>query len=687
MSILSLPIEPQNAKNGDMYYNTVEQKYYSFKDGEWVEQVDTENATSIVQEVIVEDNYIKNTATGTNSITIGGTKSTNSDAVNIGVGSSAPGWLSTSVGRSSSATATASTAIGSNAKTTQTNAVALGTDAEATAVGAIALGAKAKNNEAKTFKVALSDTDGNHPCVDEASGLYTVLNSDGSVPLDRTFNTLLYHDLFAFQRNGMTIIDNMTTVDGNTWTESDRDFHRLFICKDTDHPISILTADEVGHTFTLDTMEFSYSDLEYIEFGTNWVPTPCDFDLKVEFSTDKGSWTTLVEKTGLQSPRTYFYKSKQIINNQCRYIKFTFTKTTNLDTGIVNVNTLKGYTKRLGGQGGGRNTILPFSWDDDNIIYPSKLNSTTSLGKSNSRWYSIYGGDLYGWNLHASSNIRIGGDNGLPERGLSGVYYYQVSNKDTNNYPYHRIAKIDWSDKLKVFSDGCAYIEIMSYYNEGKYGKIKASIRSNEKTADPFAHAEIIWMDRQGFKVDDVQGALYTVTDGDNSKTYLDVFLKLYRPWETYSLKFTRGDRGGLFGDLDSVNNNELFQVLSSSEEDNNTTTECYTAIQGNEAGTAAYDLHNGTQYTTIINGVDRKTYIENKVCANNTALTSDGTNCKWVITHNLGTKDVMVSVYNLTTDVEPAYNVEHTSTNTISIIFNSATDIPADSYRAVIIG
>ena len=46
-----------------------------------------------------------------------------------------------------------------------------------------------------------------------------------------------------------------------------------------------------------------------------------------------------------------------------------------------------------------------------------------------------------------------------------------------------------------------------------------------------------------------------------------------------------------------------------------------------------------------------------------------------------------MVSVYNLTTDVEPVYNVEHTSTNTISIIFNSATDIPADSYRAVIIG
>lgn len=684
MSILSLPIEPQNAKNGDMYYNTVEQKYYSFKDGEWVEQVDTENATSIVQEVIVEDNYIKNTATGTNALTIDSVNASNlNETVNIGYNSRVGDQRTVAIGSESYARGIGAVALGYGAKAHVNGFAALG---QATADSAHIIG-RGNNTETNTFKVALVGGSANI-ATDEASGLYTVLNSDGSVPLDRTFNTLLYHDLFAFQRNGMAIVDNMTTVDGETWTESDRDFHKLFICKDTDAPISILTADEVGHTFTLDTMEFSYSDLAYVEFTTNWVPTPCDFDLKVEFSTDKGSWTTLVEKTGLQSQRTYFYKFNQSISGQCRYIKFTFIKTTNLDTGIVNINTLKGYTKRIGGQGGGRNTILPFSWDDDNIIYPSKNDVTTSLGKSNSRWYSIYGGNLYGWNFHASSNIRIGGDNGLQERSLSGVYNYQVYNKNTNNYPYHRIAKIDWTDNLKTFSDGCAYIEIMSYYKDGKYGKIKASIRSNEKTTDPFAHAEIIWMDRQGFKVDDVQGALYTITDGDNSRAYLDVFLKLDRPWETYSLKFTRGDRGSLFGDLDYVNNNELFQVLSSSEEiDSSTITECYTAIQGNEAGNAAYDLHNGTQYTTIINGVDGKEYIENKVCANNTALTSDGTNCKWVITHNLGTKDVMVSVYNLTTDVEPVYNVEHTSTNTISIIFNSATDIPADSYRAVIIG
>ena len=564
------------------------------------------------------DTALQNTATGTNALTLNSVNTSNlNETVNIGYNSRVGSQRTVAIGSESYAQGIGAVALGYGAKAQVNGFAALG---QSYANSAHIIG-RGNNTETNTFKVALVGDSANI-ATDEASGLYTLLNSDGSVPLDRTFNTLLYHDLFAFQRNGMTIIDNMTTADGETWTESDRDFHKLFICKDTDAPISVLTANEIGHTFTLDTMDFSYSNLEYIEFGTNRVPTPCDFNLKIEFSTDKESWTAIVEKTGLQSQKTYFYKFDQPISGQCRYIKFTFIKTTNLDTGIVNVNTLKGYTKRIGEQGGGRDTILPFSWDDDNIIYPSKLNSTTSLGKFNSRWYSIYGGNLYGWNLHASSNIYIGGDNGLPERGLSGVYHYQVYNKNTNNYPYHRIAKIDWTDKLKAYADGCAYIEIMSYYKDGKYGRIKASIRSNEKTTDPFAQVEIIWIDRQGFKVDDVQGALYTITDGDNSRTYLDVFLKLDHPWETYSLKFTKGDRGDLFGDLDYANNNELFQVLSSSEEMNNSTiTECYTAIQGNEAGTAAYDLHNGTQYTTIVNGVDSKIPMERMPDELNTKL------------------------------------------------------------------
>jgi len=56
------------------------------------------------------------------------------------------------------------------------------------------------------------------------------------------------------------------------------------------------------------------------------------------------------------------------------------------------------------------------------------------------------------------------------------------------------------------------------------------------------------------------------------------------------------------------------------------------------------------------------------------------------VITHNLGTRDVMVTVYLAAgTFAEEEFSVEHTSTNTVTI--RSATTIPATTYRVVVHG
>lgn len=152
MSILSLPIEPQNAKNGDMYYNTVEQKYYSFKDGEWVEQVDTENAASIVQEVIVEDNYIKNTATGTKSITINSVNSSNlNETVNIGYNSRVGDQRTVAIGNGSYAQGICAVALGYGAVAQVNGFAALG---QSYANSAHIIG-RGINTETNTFKVAL----------------------------------------------------------------------------------------------------------------------------------------------------------------------------------------------------------------------------------------------------------------------------------------------------------------------------------------------------------------------------------------------------------------------------------------------------------------------------------------------------------------------------------------------------
>lgn len=55
-------------------------------------------------------------------------------------------------------------------------------------------------------------------------------------------------------------------------------------------------------------------------------------------------------------------------------------------------------------------------------------------------------------------------------------------------------------------------------------------------------------------------------------------------------------------------------------------------------------------------------------------------------VTHNLGTKDVIVQVYNLNTPfADEEFSVEHKTTNVVTI--RSATTIPASTYRVVILG
>lgn len=70
-----------------------------------------------------------------------------------------------------------------------------------------------------------------------------------------------------------------------------------------------------------------------------------------------------------------------------------------------------------------------------------------------------------------------------------------------------------------------------------------------------------------------------------------------------------------------------------------------------------------------------------------NPALTASDNYCTWTITHGLNTKDVVVSVYRTYDDVEPMVNIIHSTTSTVTVVFNSSADIAAGAYKAVIIG
>ena len=101
--------------------------------------------------------------------------------------------------------------------------------------------------------------------------------------------------------------------------------------------------------------------------------------------------------------------------------------------------------------------------------------------------------------------------------------------------------------------------------------------------------------------------------------------------------------------------------------------------------------LTTGSGLAVDISSVESKLVTDGfpkKYAVGNTSLTSTSGVCTWTVTHNLGTKDVTVQVYEVAADYNQVeVDVQHTSTSAITIKINSATTITADTYRVVVIG
>ena len=100
-------------------------------------------------------------------------------------------------------------------------------------------------------------------------------------------------------------------------------------------------------------------------------------------------------------------------------------------------------------------------------------------------------------------------------------------------------------------------------------------------------------------------------------------------------------------------------------------------------------EVTNGSNDTKIVTPLKLATHISGmakKFTAQNGALTASGGVCTWSITNSLGTADVGVHIYEVTTgdEVMCAVNV---AAGTITLKINSSSNIAADTYRAVIIG
>lgn len=75
------------------------------------------------------------------------------------------------------------------------------------------------------------------------------------------------------------------------------------------------------------------------------------------------------------------------------------------------------------------------------------------------------------------------------------------------------------------------------------------------------------------------------------------------------------------------------------------------------------------------------------RVAANNTLLVPSSGVVTWAVTHNLGTKDITVQIYDLANDTDVEVDVVRTSTSVVTLSWVASANVAADSYRVVIVG
>jgi hypothetical protein len=110
------------------------------------------------------------------------------------------------------------------------------------------------------------------------------------------------------------------------------------------------------------------------------------------------------------------------------------------------------------------------------------------------------------------------------------------------------------------------------------------------------------------------------------------------------------------------------------------------TIATGTWNGTTIAVANGGTGATTA---ADARTNLgaTTKYTAANPLLTETSGSVTWTVTHNLGTRNVVIQVYDIASFEEVIVDVDRTNTNTATLSWVAADDVDADSYQVVIVG
>jgi hypothetical protein len=110
------------------------------------------------------------------------------------------------------------------------------------------------------------------------------------------------------------------------------------------------------------------------------------------------------------------------------------------------------------------------------------------------------------------------------------------------------------------------------------------------------------------------------------------------------------------------------------------------TITTGTWNGSTIAIANGGTGATTA---ADARTNLgaTTKYTAANPLLTETSGSVTWTVTHNLGTRNVVIQVYDIASFDEVIVDVDRTNTNTATLSWVAADDVDADSYQVVIVG
>lgn len=168
--------------------------------------------------------------------------------------------------------------------------------------------------------------------------------------------------------------------------------------------------------------------------------------------------------------------------------------------------------------------------------------------------------------------------------------------QNTLNYPFHRILKTDiYTDTTSWRRNGITLY--LSDHYTGKDARFGIVDIEFAKQGSQNSVANIVWIVRSGFRIDDIQAGLFATPGG----TYMDVYLK------------TRITYGGTAiqciseGDI-ATESNPGYTFINSQEVANTTTTDKKTSVEVYKTiAEAATQLH-GKAYTSIITPTDAST-------------------------------------------------------------------------------